>query len=145
MDDRELLLSDKLCALFVLAQKQSQYDSIAFRAHNYQFQETFGKLIEKYQGTLPEMIFTERGPGKTSPALTEALTYLTAGGITSRRDLQDPQLLFLRGSAQKYYEECVEPLLSEEEISGLETLASELIKKIEVGQGWKRVVTSKIF
>lgn len=126
----KLLFSDRLCALFVFAQKQSPYENVAFRASNHKLEKTFLELIENEKNQ--ELLKIIKSKNGTLPSLYKSLERMQLGGIIARRDITDPELLFLQESVQKYYKNYVKPRLSEEEISDLENLAREFSEKIEV-------------
>src|SRR6266700_16520 len=69
---------------------------LAFRSHNFQFQEIFNELrqTDKYS-LLDAFVFSDIGPEPYSPALNESVSRLQLSGLIGREN-PDYEVVFLR-------------------------------------------------
>ncbi len=127
-----LLPDDVLTAIFAVAKKTTA-DRLAFRGHDSALQGIFRDIKEKLDSPLlKDFVFSDSGPEPYSPALSEAISRLQLCGLVGREN-PDYEVVFLNRSAELYFEEELRNRLSAEELSHLDMIAQEFLKRIQRG------------
>src|SRR5947208_11119595 len=125
-----------LSAVLTLAkrelEKTSESQRLAFRSHDFQFQEIFNELRRsgKYQ-ILDAFVFSDSGPEPYSPTLSESVSRLQLSGLIGREN-PDYAVVFLRPAAEKFYDEILAQRLSPEDLTQLREIAAEFLGRVKV-------------
>jgi hypothetical protein len=127
-----LLPDDVLTAILALAKKKSGEERLAFRGHDYTLQKVFRQLgLECHSRLLEPFVFSESGPEPYSPTLNEAVSRLQLSGLVGREN-PDYEILFLRPSAEKYFQEELQGQFSDEEVRELQGLAQRFLQLVSL-------------
>jgi hypothetical protein len=125
-----------LSAVLTLAkrelEKTSQSQRLAFRSHDFQFQEIFNELRRsgKYQ-ILDAFVFSDSGPEPYSPALSESVSRLQLSGLIGREN-PDYAVVFLRPAADRFFEEVLRSEFDASQLQQMAEIASEFLKRVQV-------------
>jgi hypothetical protein len=117
-----LLPDDVLTAILVLAKRFSKQDRMAFRGHDSALQKVFQTLSEEFPNDLKPFVFSDSGPEPYSPVLSESISRLQLSGLVGREN-PDYEVIFLRSSAERYFDEDLKRRFSPEDLDHLESLA----------------------
>lgn len=127
----KLLPDDILSAIFTLAKKRSGATRLAFRGHDFKLQQIFYKLSRKHKITLQNyFVFSKTGPVPYSPALNESISRLQLAGLLGRQN-PEYEVLFLRDSAEGYYEKVLASRFSPAYRQQLEKVAQSFLELVE--------------
>jgi len=124
-----LLPDDILTAILVLAKQESEGERrLAFRGHDSALQRVFLRLAQECRSALLGVfVFSDSGPEPYSPALSEAISRLQLSGLVGREN-PDYEVLFLRPSAEKYFQDELRARLSGQEIAELRGVARRFLE-----------------
>src|SRR5688572_24034218 len=102
---------DALSAILALAQREMSTRRLEFRAHDSQLQDLFRDIVANSELLRSVFVFSTSGPKPYSPDLNDAIAKLQLAGLLGRQN-PDYQVIFLRPSAEKYFEVELEPHLT---------------------------------
>ncbi len=126
-----LLPDDILAALLVLAKQVSKRDRLAFRGHDSALQKVFRNLIHEFpSATMEPFVFSDSGPEPYSPVLSESISRLQLSGLVGREN-PDYEVLFLRQSAEQYFDQELRHRLSKQDLGQLQQLAQRFLQLVE--------------
>jgi len=126
----EILPDHVLAAVLTLAKRQRNKERLAFRSYDFQLQEIFYGLSQKYP-ILSAYVFTDIGPEPYSPALNESVARLQLSGLIGREN-PNYEVVFLQGAADKFYDEVLAKEFSGPQLNELGQIASEFVKLVDV-------------
>ena len=127
----DLFPGDRLCAILVFAQRKLGRKSVAFKARDYDLQRIFYR-IDRQTRRGSGFVFSNSGPEPYSPQLEEDLTYLQFSGLTSRPDLQNPEILVLKPYTEDYFDKVLTRRLGESKLKKLEKIAGLFVNRISL-------------
>ena len=126
-----------LSAVLTLAKRELEkrdpnQKRLAFRSHNFQFQEIFNELrqSDKYP-ILDAFVFSEIGPDPYSPALNESVSRLQLSGLIGREN-PDYEVVFLRPAADQFFTEVLSSEFDEPQIQQLTEIASQFLNRVRI-------------
>ncbi len=105
---------------------------LAFRSHNFQFQEIFNELrqTDKYS-LLDAFVFSDIGPEPYSPALNESVSRLQLSGLIGREN-PDYEVVFLRPAADQFFTEVLSSEFDVPQIQQLTEIASQFLSRVRI-------------
>ncbi len=125
-----LLPEDVLTAIFAMAKELSGEDRLAFRGHDPTLQKVFRTLAEElHSRALDGFVFSDSGPEPYSPVLSESISRLQLSGLLGREN-PDYEVVFLRRSADEYFNRELKPRLSDGEAKELSSLAQRFLQLV---------------
>jgi len=137
MATAQILPDHVLGAVLVLAKQQlSQKDPnstrLAFRGHDFELQEIFHELCQtgKYP-LLNGFVFSDSGPEPYSPALSESVSRLQLSGLIGREN-PDYEVVFLRGAADRFFQDVLERELGPDGTAELTAVASKFLERVKL-------------
>ncbi len=120
-----LVLAEKL-----LREKASKSERLAFRSHDFVFQEIFNDL--RKTGNYPILspfVFSDSGPEPYSPILNESVSRLQLSGLIGREN-PDYEVVFVRPAADRFFDEVLQKDLAPSEIEQLKEVASKFLDRV---------------
>ncbi len=120
-----------LAAVLVLAKQESAKERLAFRGHDFQLQEIFHSLrSSKKYPILDAFVFSDSGPEPYSPALSESVSRLQLSGLIGREN-PDYEVVFLRDSADRFFEDVLKKEFSANQFEQLGEIASQFLERVK--------------
>lgn len=122
-----LRCNDVLLAMFAAAQKCSGHSHV--RAHEH----TLHGMVYRLQNNFPLLecfVFSADPVFPFSRALEEALGTLQLAGLLNRPTLADWEVIGIRPSGQRYFEEVLQGKLSSREHKQLQEIAAEFLTRV---------------
>jgi hypothetical protein len=131
-DQLDLLPDDVLVAILVTARRRGGSPRrLSFRGHDSALQGLFHELSQDPKFPLLGcFVFSDSGPLPYSPALNESVSTLQLAGLIGREN-PDYEILFLRASAETYFEEVLKDQLAGQG-EQLEQLAAAFLERVEL-------------
>jgi hypothetical protein len=127
-----LLPDDILSAIFVLAQKKTGGERLAFRGHDSQLQTVFRKLTRQYDFPLKNnFVFSNTGPIPYSPAISSSISRLQLSGFVGREN-PDYEVLFVRPAAVQYFDSFLRRRLKNTQIAQLQQVANAFLRLVKL-------------
>jgi hypothetical protein len=129
---RETLLPDDiLAAILAVAEQTSGETRLAFRGHDSTVQKLFWKLAQDCPSSFMDpFVFSNSGPEPYSPTLSESISRLQLSGLVGREN-PDYEILFLRQSAEQYFEKELKDRLSVGDLAEVQRLAQGFLRLIK--------------
>jgi len=127
-----LLADDVLTGVFALAKAASRKERLAFRGHDSALQEIFLGIQQRlHPALLKDFVFSDSGPKPYCPILSESISRLQLSGLVGREN-PDYEVVFLRPSAESYFDEVLKKRFSREDLAQLEQIATEFLRSIQL-------------
>jgi hypothetical protein len=120
-----------LAAVLVIAKSKSEQSRLAFRGHDFQLQEIFHELRSSNNyPILNAFVFSDTGPEPYSPALNESVSRLQLSGLIGREN-PDYEVVFLRDSADRFFDDVLKSEFSEHQLAQLADIASRFLERVK--------------
>ncbi|GEM_PF-2604882 len=118
---------DILLSILVLAARISGNSELSLPVDELQ------GLIREFRGgaegvILRCFVFSDSGPVPFSPTLEESIGRLSLGGLVSRYDTQNPEILRINPAGEEYFQKEIQPHLNESDRKKLRFLGCELLR-----------------
>lgn len=127
-----LLPDDILSAILASAARRRAQGRFSFRAYDSEMQNVFGELARNEEFSLLGcFVFSDTGPRPYSPALSESFSRLQLSGFVGCEN-PDYEVLFLRPSAEKYFEAVLSKRLSQDDLQQVDKIAAAFLSKARV-------------
>lgn len=113
-----------------LAKSDPNLKRLDFRSHDFQLQGIFHELQrDRKYPILDAFVFSDSGPEPYSPALSESVSRLQLSGLIGREN-PDYEVVFLRPSADQFYDKVLSSEFGPSEIQQLTEIASQFLHRV---------------
>lgn len=125
-----ILPDDVLSAVLELAKREIGKERLAFPGHDEDLQRIFSELSQDSKfDLLRQFVFSNTGPRRYSPALSDSVSKLQLAGLLGRQN-PDYEILFTTPSASRFYDEVLSRKFSAEQISQLREIAKKFLSQV---------------